>query len=224
MNHLDLIKRGTAAYVFALTALGISLQSPKLAGKDGTLATCLILLIYELYEPTSNLNTAHEGHMAGIERLVQFRGVEQNETALGGALFKNITYALMVKSLQYRKTSRLKELIDQTVWWDMQGILFAKGHRLGNLLEDLDTYKTSAQHSLQASAGYLQLCAGLDMEFGSWYQDLLAESPSPIYWTSGNEPELLFPNINLALLLLDYWALRLALSTSIDIICSNVPD
>jgi len=31
--------------------------------------------------------------MAGIERLVQYRGYRQNETLLGRSLFKNICYA-----------------------------------------------------------------------------------------------------------------------------------
>jgi len=47
-KHQDLIKRGNAAYGFALRALRILLESPKHAGKDETLATCLILSIYEV--------------------------------------------------------------------------------------------------------------------------------------------------------------------------------
>jgi len=129
----------------------------------------------------------------------------------------------MIKSIQYRKTSRLKDLVDKTVWWDKQGILFAKGHTLGALLEDLDRYKNSGQHDLQAAATYLKRCAALDAEFEGWYTELIVESPSPIYWTSGEGPEIIFTDINLALVMLDYWALRLVLSTTIDIICSQVP-
>ena len=48
VKNQDLIKRGNAAYGFALRALRTSLESPKHAGKDETLATCLILSIYEV--------------------------------------------------------------------------------------------------------------------------------------------------------------------------------
>ena len=129
----------------------------------------------------------------------------------------------MVKSIQYRKTSRLKDLVDKTVWWDKQGMLFSKGHTLGALLEDLDRYKNSGQHDFQAAATYLKRCAALDVEFEEWYAELVVESPSPIYWTSGEESEIIFADINLALVMIDYWALRLILSTTIDIICSQVP-
>jgi len=47
-GHDDLVKRGTAAYGLALRALRKALESPKLAVKDETLATCLILSIYEV--------------------------------------------------------------------------------------------------------------------------------------------------------------------------------
>jgi len=130
----------------------------------------------------------------------------------------------MVKSLQYRKTSRLKELVDKTEWWDKQGVLFSKGHNLGALLEDLDRYKKSGAQDLSAAATYLKRCYALDAEFEQWYGQLATESTLPIYWTSENEPETEFASISLALLMLDYWALRLILTTTIDIICSQVPE
>ena len=129
----------------------------------------------------------------------------------------------MVKSIQYRKTSRLKDLVDKTVWWDNQGMLFAKGHTLGALLHDLDQYKESGQQDLQAAATYLKRCAALDLDFNKWYSELIADSSSPMYWNSGEEPDIIFQDINSALILIDYWALQLILSTTIDIICSQVP-
>lgn len=47
-GHQDLIERGTSAYGIALRALRTALESPKYAGRDETLATCLILSIYEV--------------------------------------------------------------------------------------------------------------------------------------------------------------------------------
>jgi len=188
----------------------------------------LILSIYELYESTSNSTSGHEEHMAGIERLVQYRGPRQNDSLLGKALIKNISYASMVKSVQYRKKSRLKDLIDKIQWWDTQGILFAMGHTLGALMEDLDIYKNSGEHSIPASAMYLKRCTSLDADFEGWYDELLENSPCPIHWAPhyeehGKEDDLVFANLDLAHLMLDYWALRLILTTTIDIICSQIP-
>jgi len=87
----------------------------------------------------------------------------------------------MVKSVQYRKTSRLKDLIDKIQWWDTQGILFAKGHTLGALMGDLDFYKNSGEHSIPASAMYLKRCVSLDAEFERWYDELMENSPCPIH-------------------------------------------
>jgi hypothetical protein len=134
----------------------------------------------------------------------------------------------MIRSLQYRKKSRLKTLIDEIEWWDMQGKLFAKGHTMGALLEELDLYKNSGQHSLVASAQYLKRCVELNAELESWYDELKDDSPSPIYWTAGQkgrpETEITFANLSLAHLMQDYWALRLVLTTTISIICSQVPE
>lgn len=44
----DLVKRGNAAYGMALRALRNALESSKLAGRDETLASCMILAIYEV--------------------------------------------------------------------------------------------------------------------------------------------------------------------------------
>jgi hypothetical protein len=47
----DLILKGNATYGLALKALHRSLESQELAGKDDTLAACLILSIYEVKMP-----------------------------------------------------------------------------------------------------------------------------------------------------------------------------
>jgi len=132
----------------------------------------------------------------------------------------------MIQSLQYRKASRIKDLVDSISWWDMQGVLFAKGHALGALIQDLDRYKNFGPHTLAASATYLKRCCALNTEFEDWFEQLIGESPSPIYWTGSGTKKSIgisFASLYLAHLMLDYWTLRLILSTTIDIICSEVP-
>jgi hypothetical protein len=132
----------------------------------------------------------------------------------------------MVKSIQYRKTSLLKDLVDKVEWWDMQGELFAKGHTLGALLEDLDRLQNSGQANMAAAAQCLQRCCKLDTDFESWYRQLVEESPSPMYWKSTLPDEaamINFAGLYHAHLMLDFWALQLALSTTVEVICSHVP-
>lgn len=133
----------------------------------------------------------------------------------------------MVKSIQFRKTSLLKPLLDKVQWWDMQGELFAKGHTLATLFEDLDRYKNSGEFNMAASAQYLQRCCKLDADFENWHRRLLAASPSSIYWKSeppGKDTMVVFASLYHAHLMLDFWALQLALTTTIDIICSQAPN
>jgi hypothetical protein len=105
----------------------------------------------------------------------------------------------MVRAFQFRKASRFKSLVDEIEWWDMQGKLFAKGHEVAALIEDLDKYKDSGQHSLTAAAEYLKRCVQRNAELERWYDDLKKESPSPIFWvTSRDAPpgaRLTFANI-----------------------------
>jgi len=109
----------------------------------------------------------------------------------------------------------------------MQGKLFAKGHTMGSLLEELDTYKNSGKHNLAASAQYLKRCVELNAELESWCTELNLNSPSPIYWRvdqdGSHRTEVSFTNLTLAHLMLDFWALRLIITTTISIICSQVP-
>lgn len=132
----------------------------------------------------------------------------------------------MVKSIQYRKASLLKALVDKVEWWDLQGELFAKGHTLGALLEDLDRLKTSGQANIGAAAQFLQRCCKLDTDFENLHRRLVMGSVSPMYWKSeppGTEVMITFASLYHAHLMLDFWALQLAVSTTIDIICSQVP-
>jgi hypothetical protein len=50
-GHPDLVKGGNTAYGVALRTLFTALESPKLAGKDETLAACLVLAFYEVFQP-----------------------------------------------------------------------------------------------------------------------------------------------------------------------------
>ena len=165
---------------------------------------------------------------------------------MGEALFKNICYSSvgtfpsclntptnnvpqMVKCLQYRKKSILKDMIDQIEWRQRDLILFSKGHNLGALLQDLDAYAVSgpANISILGLTQRLGRLLALDVELQIWYRQLLKESPSPLCWRSqiGGEDQggFSFVNLQLAHLMLDYWALRLILSVTVATLCHQIP-
>lgn len=135
----------------------------------------------------------------------------------------------MVKCLQYRKKSILKDLIDQIEWRQRDLILFSKGHTLGALLQDIDTYAASGPPNINilAFAQRLGRLLSLDVELQIWYRQLLKESPSPMYWLVKVDGEaqggFSFASLQLAHLMLDYWALRLILSVTIAILCHQIP-
>ncbi|KAG0651556.1 Aspercryptin biosynthesis cluster-specific transcription regulator atnN [Hyphodiscus hymeniophilus] len=230
-NNQALVFQGSAAYGFALRELQKALLSPRLATKDETLAACYLLSMYELFETTSQSITGHDNHLLGVERLVAFRGPKQHETQLGSALFKNICYSSMVKCIQYRKKSLLKDMIDQIEWRQRDMILFSKGHTLGALLQDLDLYAASGPANINIF-GLSQLLGrllALDVELQIWYRQLLEESPSSLYWPTMSEEEeedsgaISFATLEIAHLMLDYWALRLILSVTIATLCAQIP-
>jgi hypothetical protein len=134
----------------------------------------------------------------------------------------------MVKCIQYRKKSILKDMIDQIEWRQNDLILFSKGHALGALLQDLDAYAASGPASIDllGSSQRLGRLLALDVELQIWYRQLLRESPSPLYWQtkSGGEAQsgLSFASLQLAHLMLDYWALRLILSVTVATLCHQL--
>lgn len=82
----------------------------------------------------------------------------------------------MIKSIQFRKKSRLLDLIDQIEWWDAQGMLFAKGHVLGGLLQDLDIYKKCGQ---QYSFPFLDFLLSPLLNLIYWFSQSFQPSLQP---------------------------------------------
>ena len=134
----------------------------------------------------------------------------------------------MVKCLQYRKKSILKDMIDKIQWRQRDLKLFSKGHKLGALLQDLDEYAKlgPSNISLPGLTQRLGRLLELDVELEIWYRQLLKESPSPFYWRIKTPRQelgsFLFANLQLAHLMLDFWALRLILSVTVATLCHQM--
>jgi hypothetical protein len=135
----------------------------------------------------------------------------------------------MVKCLQYRRKSILKDMLDQIQWRQCDLILYTKGHTLGALLQDLDAYAASGPSNINilGLTQHLRRLLALDIELQTWYRQFLQDSPSPVYWPTtpeGQDPGAFsFASLQLAHLVLDYWALRLILSATVTMICAQIP-
>jgi len=135
----------------------------------------------------------------------------------------------MVKSIQYRKKSILKDMIDKIEWRQRDMLLYSKGHTLGALLQNLDLYVLSGPEniSILGLTQRLGTFLALDVELQIWYWQLLQEFPSPLYWpttSEGNDTAAFsFRSLQLAHLMLDYWALGLIVSVTIATLCQQIP-
>ena len=103
---------------------------------------------------------------------------------------------------------------------------------------DLTRFDTS----IPTLSRYLHRCSDTNAELDTWYQELLAEAPSPLYWTmdsnlapssaigdKSNEalrlqtlPPFSFPTLRLGCITASFWALKLILSYTIALTCGAV--
>ena len=154
----------------------------------------------------------------------------------------------MIQCIQFRKSSFLGDWEWSTIPWgdtgkDVYQRLYDQGFAIGALLEDMDNTNLSdiETRSSQLSS-YLQRCCALHIDFESWYQQLLQQSPSPLYSTtesnisSGSTIELppndapnpqtlspfTFPSLRLAYITTTFWALKLILSSEIALTCGAI--
>ena len=157
----------------------------------------------------------------------------------------------MLQALLFRKASPLGSYDWCTRPWhqkskdqiskDVYQKLYDHGFALAALLEETDNANLKDENvSTEAIEKYLRRCSAMDAKFSLWYQELVQKSDDPIYWLTPLEdfieldpadehrvPVLKknwpfsFPNLKMASIILLYWGLRLAISSTIADICST---
>ena len=154
----------------------------------------------------------------------------------------------MIQCIQFRKSSFLGESDWLTIPWggtgkDVYQRLYDKGLALGALMEEMDNADlTNAGTRTSQVPLYLQRCSEMHADFEAWYQELLQQSPSPLYWTTESNipavtaresltkdacasqtlPPFSFPSLRLAYITATFWALKLMLSSTIALTCGAV--
>lgn len=154
----------------------------------------------------------------------------------------------MIQCIQFRKSSFLGDSDWLKIPWgdtgkDIYQRLYDKGFALGALLEEMDNANfTNAETRSSQLSSYLQRCSEMHMDFQAWYQELLRQSPSPLYWTTmsnlasssatesptNDAPHsqtlspFSFPSLRLAYITATFWALKLILSSTIALTCGEI--
>ena len=154
----------------------------------------------------------------------------------------------MIQCIQFRKSSFLGDPDWLTIPWggtgkDVYQRLYDKGFALGALLEEMDNANlTNVETRTSQLSSYLQRCSEMHADFEAWYQELLQQSPSPLYWTTESNipagsaresltndasesqtlPPFSFPSLRLAYITATFWALKLVLSGTIALTCGDI--
>lgn len=87
-----LIRESLRFYVSGLRELQKALWDPLLMYRDETLAACLNLSMYELFECPTGSTRGYVVHQGGCAKLVQLRGPRAHRTGLGHSLFLAVRF------------------------------------------------------------------------------------------------------------------------------------
>lgn len=236
-GNLALSVEGARKYGKALWELQKALWDDHLKFQDQTLAACITLVLYEIYEcPAMNL-TGWITHAQGMSRLVEARGPKMHRSPLAHAMYKEYCSLTMVENLAMRKASFVHEPRWSTEPWE--GItktadqrLYNLGSEVSRILEKADASKLipDPQQLLKEKITLIAQCHDLVERFDVWYEELEAEMPSPRFWPRFSNVmrpvdkannERVFPlsfefaNLQTAKTMLDYWTLLILLYSTI---------
>ena len=228
---------GARKYGMALWELQRALWDDDLKLKDQTLAVCMTLVLYEVYECPDTSLRGWMTHARGMSRLVEARGPKMHRSPLAHEMYKEYRYVTMMENLATRNASFVHEPRWSTEPWE--GIaksadqkLYDLGSELSRILDDADASKLiqDPQLLLNHKISLISQCHDLDIKFGVWYEKLEGEMPSPRYWPRFSRfvnpvdkagrgkvfpISLEYPNLQTAKTLLDYWVLLIILYSTI---------
>ena len=228
---------GARKYGMALWELQKALWDDDLKLQDQTLAACMTLALYEVYEcPASSLR-GWITHARGMSRLVETRGPKMHRSPLAHEMYKEYRYVTMMENLATRNTAFVYQPRWSTEPWE--GItksadqkLYDLGSELSRILDGADASKLiqDPQQLLDHKIYLITQCHDLDQRFGVWYEELEGEMPSPRYWPRFSKItnpvdradhgrvfpiSLEYPNLQTAKTMLDYWVLLIILYSTI---------
>ena len=149
----------------------------------------------------------------------------------------------MVACLQGRRASVLATAKWLAREWDdtsnsLHPSIYEKGLVLASLLEEIDNANLSSS-SGSTQFYFLQRCLGMDTDLDIWYEEFIIRTPASTYWPTPTELDtcpdptsatsgpkglsrLSFTNLSIASTTVTFWALKIFISSTIEIACSTI--
>ena len=99
----DVLQEGRRLYTESLGLTRKALLDPKQVLHDDVLATTSVMVLYELFDATSESLAGWIDHLTGLSRLLQHRGPQMHTRQASRAIFEHSRYLLMLQHLMARK-------------------------------------------------------------------------------------------------------------------------
>ncbi|KAK5340458.1 hypothetical protein LTR07_003987 [Exophiala xenobiotica] len=242
LNHDESLRRqGLANYGKALEGMYDILESGEMWCEQ-TLASCMVFLIFEVFEASGENINGWISHIRGVSRLFQLRGPQMHVSESSHRLFLGFRPTGVILALATRKATYLGEEDWLNIPWtifpksDFHHLLdiMARMPALVELTECLGGEVDSEDIAVQ-KLDCLQQNWDFHSQLENWYHSLSNKSPVVLYSTepttsfftkSMTDPELenvfptslSFPTFDIARMHCFYWAALLRLYHNISIL------
>lgn len=175
-------------YTNGLWDLQKALWSPEEMYLDQTLAACLLLAAYELFECPGGTKKGYIHHQDGAARLVQLRGPEAHVDGFGHTIFTVYRAGAILHALSRHQHTFLSEEKWMTIPYSVHPKLPIDKvwdiiAQVPGIFKQTDEMQRSLPvQSLSIAVHVLDYCWGVDAELEKWYADLAASVPGPLFW------------------------------------------
>lgn len=91
----DAVLRGQEFYGEALALLQKSIYDQERVWQDETLVCVRAVVLYELFESTSDNSAAWQHHLSGMTHLIELRGPDRSYAPMAQSVLEDVRYALV---------------------------------------------------------------------------------------------------------------------------------
>lgn len=228
-SNPSLVQESMKLYVRGLQQVQIALWDPRLQYEDETLAACMLLCMYEVYECTTGSRTGYQSHHKGCAKLVQLRGPYAHIRGLGHSIFAGFRFMAALEALEAKQTFLCSQdwleipfSVSSKTPLDLLLDLLLEAPELQVRADKLSGLQ-SPQVVLETALVLCQDCWNLDARLEQFFQNLLGYFDGPLYWliSQGDSMTLVgngtcrtdfphlayhFPDIRIAQIMLLYWS------------------
>lgn len=198
---------GRRLYSKGIDSLQKALSHSQLMWHDETLVAVRVMILYELFESTTEDTAPWHTHLEGVSHLLQARGPQRHRGSLSRAVYEDLRYVLLIQSLMRRKkspfgtTQWLEHWVNQEK--NLEQEIIDIGFRIAFLFDSCKSLKMSQDNGarFEVIMKILTDSNGLNSRFAVLRVRLLEDQVS-----------MREANVDIMVLLLTTWALQLTLT------------